>query len=149
VGCDIHGPVIYSDSSSYVCEEVVLHWDRDYLCFAIIADVRNDGDVPTVVPNTPRGLPENLAERGAWRYLDQTTCADCEAEHVGSHSPDNADCHSHSWLTTEELIEAQKLYKKYNDSHEASADIALTIIIMRMLEQRGRQSLRLVFCFDN
>src|SRR5581483_6649473 len=58
---------------------------RKYDLFALLADVRNRGEIEPIAP--PRGLPEDVSEP-----------VRRESDVMG------ADGHSHSWFTLEELL---------------------------------------------
>jgi hypothetical protein len=135
-------------------------WGRDYLLFALLADVRNDeAPVPPVAP--PKGFSlewfgnSPAYELGYGNGFSDEPHEDCGAEHTESHGL-SADCHSMSWLSTEELIEVQRRYVQYSADHRPHPPVGRAITYMRMLERdageaftEGKFELRLLFCFDN
>lgn len=126
MGCDIHGPFIevkeYADGSWWTRREFLT--DRNYALFGALAGVRAI-DIDPPVP--PRGLPDDASSE--WR------------------SHHDADCHSESWLTVEELRQAQDAYaEEYTDF---SNDIGLWVSVMEFYERTIGGAVRIGFCFDN
>jgi hypothetical protein len=114
MGCDIH--LLIQACRDGVWEDVILNLDeeveydecgdsfwepRSYATFALLADVRNDGDVQPV--SKPRGLPEDFdcddhrtEHRGGWGHQSGLIG---DVERNGKDLGD----HSHSWVTLAEL----------------------------------------------
>ena len=140
MGCDIHGPYLYGKrGGTYISRIAEFHWDRDYDCFAIIANVRNDDGLKPIAE--PRDWPDG------WRTPYGSISPDCDYNHEHFYEPEDSDCHSGSWLSTDELVEAQKRYQVHNS--RPSDDMSMAIVLMRLHEQRGWTDLRILFCFDN
>lgn len=83
MGCDIHAHVEVKINGEWH-HYSALNLDRNYLAFAKMADVRNDGEVVPIAAR--RGIPD-----------DATFLTKFDADHWG------LDAHSHSWLTDEEV----------------------------------------------
>ena len=105
MGCDIHTRIEYlNKENEWVCGDFYRHnpyygvydnepyavvevcGDRDYLFFAMLADVRNYDDVPYI--DDPRGIPDDV-------------CEEVKEDYEGWED----DAHSASWFTLKELIE--------------------------------------------
>jgi len=149
VGCDIHGPYVFGTRAG-VEKLAELRWDRNYLVFGIVAGVRNEDIEPI---DTPRGFPEDiLSGYGSWNLKPTGERHDeCEASH--EHAYDDG-CHSPSWLSTDEVVEAQLRFTRQTAIEDAlnpsaNADLAMTIAFMRTAEQMGYTDVRICFCFDN
>ena len=109
MGCDIHGPWLYTRQkimtgatlgTYYTRCRATFHWERDYDVFALLANVRNDNRYVSI--SEPRGWPS--------------------VEWFGGHDPwemedhgDSDGCHSASWVSTDELVGAQKFYTSIGD----------------------------------
>lgn len=152
MGCDIHGPWVFGTREASVPPERLaeLHWDRDYLVFGIVAGVR-DESAPQI--DLPRGFPGDILDGYyAWNLKPGGGRHDeCEAPHEHAYGDD---CHSASWLSTDEVVEAQLRYTKQaflEDAlnAQASRDLAMTIAFMRTAEQMGYTDVRICFCFDS
>ena len=110
------------------------HWERDYDVFALLANVRNDNRYVSI--SEPRGWPS--------------------VEWFGGHDPwemedhgDSDGCHSASWVSTDELVGAQKFYTSIGDGNP-SQDMMHAITMMRGYEHAyPNTEVRLVFCFDD
>jgi hypothetical protein len=158
MGCDIHGPEIWSRHNSWTDHVATLHWTRNYLLFAIIADVRNDGLLRPV--SEPKGFPPETWWSYSWDATrfghplaksDDLSCGnpDCNCVRLHEHYYD-ADCHSASWLTIEEVAEAQRTYVRYSQDHRRSDDLAQALALMSVEKERDPDAdIRLLFCFDN
>ena len=65
MGCDIHPhieiehPVDPEKDYHYTGYFGKLNLERDYYMFSLMADVRNDGTVPVIIP--PRGIPDDMS----------------------------------------------------------------------------------------
>lgn len=147
MGCDIHGPWMFiqvprsSVRGHWVKFVGEFHWERDYDAFALLADIRNDGEDAIVPIDKPRGVPDN-------EWFGH------EPWQLEGHGVDNADCHSHTWLTSDELVEAQRRYTARLGS--PSSDFMHTITMMRGYEHEYKAKglgvdvdARIVMCFDN
>jgi len=162
MGCDIHAYIEYKydkDSNYWNAFGGQFRFGRSYDMFAKMAGVRSYGSITPITE--PRGMPEHpawhskmdnqlfvtdsdeheegtcprsLAERwvaiGAGKYIDE------DKTYVT-----HPDCHSNSWLTTEEFAKA---FKKTDPGPEYKAALAA----MRSFEKSGYEA-RLVFWFDN
>lgn len=141
MGADIHGFYIeqnlYEPSPSWSGSTSLEWWsfvalidgDRDYDAFGVLAGVREDHD-----HIEPRGYPP--VPTWSWQLRDH-------AERGG--------CHSATWLTTEEMIEAQERYVRvlgyYRQPYEG---LKYAITVMRMAEAtHPGKAVRAVFCFDS
>ena len=132
MGADCHGFFIEASvtwSTQWVCVATV-HTDRDYTAFGVLAGVREKP-------------PDYIAPRG---YPANTSYA------VNDHH-DAGDCHSETWLTTNEMVAAQVNYmadfEKPATRVKPYLGLELAITIMRLLEERGEKEVRAVFCFDS
>ena len=130
MGCDIHAFVEFGDRGGMECFGAV-NILRDYALFAVLAGVRNYGRIEPV--HAPRGLPGNMADEVGWEYRAW-----------------EADAHSASWLTVEELEQAQGQYTGMglpNRTWVQGRHRVLDAIIaaMRVLGDTAR----LTFWFDN
>lgn len=120
MGCDIH-PILevrHSDGKWHKVESYDIpgfnfyeDWDtekqysnfplnwRSYGMFGFLADVRNYSQVPPL--SEPRGLPSNSV------WLDQVTeeTKGCSVEESNRQYVLEGGCHSHSWLTLQELLD--------------------------------------------
>ena len=159
MGCDIHGPEIWARhkmSHGYWTDHVAtLDWQRDYLLFAIIANVRNDGRVAPVVE--ARGFPDAdwwsmSFDKARFGYPTEAVSSDEGTEgccRIHAHVYDD-DCHSASWLTIDEVAEAQRKYVRYSDNRTGSHDLAQALALMTVEKERDPDAdIRLLFCFDN
>jgi len=114
--------------------------DRDYIAFGVLAGVREDG----LDYIEPRGYPENMS----YQTQDHAQPTDADGEVTWS------DCHSATWLTTDEMVEAQVNYmaalrdRGITDSQPYAA-LEMAICVMRLAEERGGKDVRAIFCFDN
>jgi hypothetical protein len=158
MGCDIHGPFVYGKKSlrttAWWDRIATLDWGRDYCAFAYLADVRNDGSHAPI--DGPRG--QHPAWGGAVSYNFREVREEphdgdyCDHYHEHRYSPD---CHSLSWLTTDELVEAQIRYAAHThtgagwDDPRPSSDFGIAIAIMRTAEMEGYTDVHIGFCFDN
>lgn len=99
------------------------YW-RNYTMFAILADVRNGGNVRPI--SKPKGLPNDIS-RGVWtKYYDWIL-----------------DAHSQSYLTLRELVEYN-----YNDEFVMNNQLFFTHI-EELKTLGGLDDVRIVFWFDN
>lgn len=164
MGCDIHGPWVYGKqtlgSTSLMPASFAtrwnriaeLNWARDYCVFSIIANVRNDGHSKY---RAPRGAhPAWLASGNKYTFehmlSEQGDVVECRELH--QHRV-NDDCHSQSWLTTDELVECQLEYVGHSHgwggARRTNTDIAVAIALMRTAESMGYSDVHIGFCFDN
>jgi len=145
MGCDIHPYLDWDeaqkdDGTWYVNNIAKLHISRNYLLFAILADVRNYGKDPIKPVSEPKGLPdrvsyivqsdytlfvlpegeEDCGEEGCCSYEDGQRWGErygwWDKEHGIVNHPD---WHSASWFNVEELKKVQEIYastpKEYPD----------------------------------
>ena len=99
------------------------YW-RNYTMFAILADVRNGGNVRPI--SKPKGLPNGIS-RSVWtKYYDRIL-----------------DAHSQSYLTLRELVEYN-----YNDEFVMNNQLFFTHI-EELKTLGGLDDVRIVFWFDN
>lgn len=143
MGADCHDFFI-EQRVSYMKEwrwVATIYTDRDYDAFGVLAGVRGVGE-----HIEPRGYPSDMS----WVTRAHASPTDADGE------PYPSDCHSASWLTTDEMVEAQMRYMalpEWTVSRRPYEALELAITVMRMVEQRtpeGEPSgMRAVFCFDN
>jgi hypothetical protein len=158
MGCDIHCYLEYKTPSWNAWQSFGgrTRVDRNYQLFALLADVRNGGQVSPVAD--PRGFPEDAgyaATDDNWLLISDGDgdgcCSVKEAERYvtacGSRYRDSTkqrvshpDWHSHSWLTTDEFAKAVIL--------AGGPECRALLAAMRSFETEGMSS-RLVFWFDN
>jgi hypothetical protein len=97
VGCDIHAVIEYRENKDAPWRRydellpAVLR-DRSYAVFAVLAGVRNCGDMPVIT--APRGAPEDHTSTPIEMYEDGL-----------GWEWDDADLHSFSWLSLKDLVE--------------------------------------------
>lgn len=138
MGCDIHAYIDYDetlkDERVHTSSFGRVQIPRNYVLFAALVGVRNDGWVEPVAE--PNGLPERLswrteedyyltvddeAEAKGWeRYCSEDQAARWVRQGVSSWGPphpnpkyrriSHPDWHSTSWFTVPELEEAQRRY---------------------------------------
>ena len=137
---------------------------RDYTMFGILANVRNS-DLPNYYD--PKGLPSHElsyeCENDLYLYItkdgnceNETTLARAKSwgctiinDNQGNpYKVKRPDWHSHSWLTRKELKQAFKWYKKQN-GNSPSFEYRSILKIMKVLENKGKNEVELVFWFDN
>lgn len=82
-----------ADNWSHKRAEVTWYSDRNYDCFAVLADVRNNGHITPIA--TPRGFPDDLSD-GVRALLDENRPDDCDDVWMGDHS--------HTWLLLSEVL---------------------------------------------
>lgn len=100
---------------------------RNYVLFAILADVRNGFGIEPIT--APRGIPE-----------DASAFYKREVEKWG------ADGHSHSWLTLDEL----RRFDWGKDADSVGYFLTETMPRLEAIEKRDDvEEMRLVFFFDN
>ena len=129
MGCNIHAYAeVTWDKRGEAKYLAHIGFNRNYGLFALMANVRNNGDFSPVVE--PKGLPSGLS----WQVEDERK--DWEG-----------DGYSHSWLSFEELEEVQRRYvaREGVESTELDAVIGL----MRAFKKHNHAEPRLVFWFDN
>lgn len=112
------------------------YWeDRNYLLFAILADVRNDYNIDPI--SLPKGLPEDVSP-------EVKNQSDKEGE----------DAHTRSWLTLKELLEYD-WQQKFNDDNNEIFPLKEMVIpfvdefIPRLIKLNEPENIRMVFWFDN
>lgn len=97
MGCDIHMHI------EIKVDDVWHHYSspnvqRDYVMFALLANVRNNGNI--VPYANARGLPDDMS---------LVTAMDMNVSYF----------HSHSWLEGKEICDVEKLWSKYLSSKGA------------------------------
>ena len=137
MGCNIHGWIevlAWPDSERdrwWGVHEIP--YTRNYVLYAVLAGVRNRGDITPISP--PRGMPK-----------DAGLMSRCEAEEDGS------DGHTHSWLTYKELKDFDWLQTPDDFMIIDRIHIFFKALIneMRFLSgEYGKEGVRVVFWFDN
>lgn len=136
MGCDIHA-VIEIDTgygfADYHGEAFEFPVGRNYTLFALLANVRNYGSMSFIAE--PRGIPTDISRETEELFASW-----------------EADGHSHSWVTFQELETyitniVDSTNKEENFCRIRDANFYL---IMEVLAQKyGGEKVRLVFCFDN
>ena len=166
MGCDIHAYIQYKEkksASNYwqgFGGEIIL--DRSYMMFGVLAGVR---DSPKYY-HEPKGLPEHLSwqcEGDLYLQITETGAGDNEITLEGAqnyHRPiikndkgvpykvQHPDWHSFSWLTTSELKQAYKWYKK-ETGYAPGLQYRVLLKILKELENKDKNEAILVFWFDN
>lgn len=175
MGCDIHCYIQYKKKNN----DDRWWWDfgghispgRNYAMFGILAGVRDHFALHSF---TPKGiLPEEkqsyAVREDLYLYITEDGKGDHETtlEHAQSWGSGkiindekgnpykvlHPDWHSHSWMTTQELEEAYKWYKKYTKSEGEDGRVPfeykVILKLMKILEDNGRNDVLLVFWFDN
>ncbi len=131
LGADCHDFYIEEESGyggpdwSFVAQ---IETGRDYRAFGVLAGVRMEG-LPHIAP---RGYPSGLS----WRTADHAK--------AGSGA-----CHSETWLTTNEMVEAQMRYVSEGDQPYDALEYAIAIMRLAEVRSEGKRAVRAVFCFDN
>lgn len=160
MGCDIHGPWVYGqrlrtrlDGTTWKhwTRLAELDWHRDYCLFSYLADVRNDGDHEAV--SQPKGPhPDWALEKWAfWNVSEDDSSNEIWCDHEHEHQK-NGDCHSQSWLSTDEVVEVQLRYTAHQHGsypQRPSDELAMAIALMRTAESLGYEDVHIGFCFDN
>jgi len=141
MGCDIHLHTevkIDGKWHHYSCPNIM----RRYGLFAMLADVRNGGDVTPI--SQPRGLP-----------IDVTELTKYDSDHWGP------DAHSHSWIGAEEIllvcntmnarVEPQRTWMTWEDEEIGYLFGNTWSGFSKYPQDRQRhlQDIRWVFWFDN
>lgn len=112
------------------------YWiDRNYLLFAILANVRNQYNIQPI--SQPKGLPKDVSH-----------------EVKKQNDEENGDAHTRSWLTLKELLEYDWQQKYEDDNNEIFPLEAMVIpfvneFIPRLSEIDEPENVRMVFWFDN
>lgn len=112
------------------------YWkDRNYLLFAILANVRNRYNVQPI--SAPKGLPDDVSP-----------------EVKNQSDEENGDAHTRSWLTLKELIEYDWQQTMEDDNEVISPYEELVIpfvsaFIPRLSKIDEPENIRMVFWFDN
>jgi hypothetical protein len=112
------------------------YWiERNYLLFAILADVRNRYNIQPI--SQPKGLPEDVSPEVKKQSDDE-----------------NGDAHTRSWLTLKELLEYDWQQKFEDDNDEIFPLEAMVIpfvseFIPRLSKIDEPENVRMVFWFDN
>lgn len=189
MGVDIHGPWVeryFTDRSGKersTCVATLPIFDRDYTAFGIMASgVR--GQYEEAITE-PRGFPDEPcwqwqqhAARDVMHGIEYRRQTLADMPDLLAAIPDvpgwremwdkkmwrereYANCFGHSWLTTDEVEEAQRRYLRYHEKwREADPSsfmdrsfgpypgFAVALAVMRETEALYGQSCRLTFCFD-
>jgi len=132
MGCDIHA-MIEKKGERWWINAGDPEIDRNYMLFAVLANVRNDGDIPYI--SEPKGVPDDCCpEFQAW----------CESW--------SGDGHSYTYVTLSEL-HTFDVKQKENDMCNGIRSAWRTKLwrtLIATLEKQGKgDSVRLVFFFDN
>jgi len=136
MGCDIHGWVEikpYNWNKEYWNAVFDIdHLERNYLMFARLFGVRL-AEIKAIAPN--RGLPPN-GTHDDWRKIDTTYW--------------EADGHSHSWISLEEIITNEKILLEPKLPQMSFPKWEMLFNIMKELGKvYGVENVRLVAWFDN
>jgi hypothetical protein len=130
MGCDIHCFTEVRINGAWHL------WDqpdpgRHYSMFALMAGVRNYGNEIKPIAE-PRGLPADVSAATAFAYSEW-----------------EADAHSMSWLSIEEVAEVEKAVRAENQTLSAPFGWLCGNGWDRSELPKGLESARLVFWFDN
>lgn len=112
------------------------YWeDRNYLLFAILANVRNQYNIQPI--SLPKGLPDDVSPE-VKKQSDE----------------ENGDVHTRSWLTLKELLEYDWQQTMEDDNEEIYPYEELVIpfvseFISRLSKIDEPENVRMVFWFDN
>lgn len=112
------------------------YWsDRNYLLFAILADLRNVYSIHPI--SLPRGLPDDIS-------VEVKTRSDIEGD----------DAHTRSWLTLKELLEYDWKQPFWDDNNvcyplEEMVIAFVNEFIPRLIKIDEPENVRLVFWLDN
>jgi hypothetical protein len=145
MGCDIHGWVEVNKypmiGSEYWYSLVnVDHWERNYLVFARMFNVRNDfEDYKITSIAGDRGLPKtsDYAE-------EEPTPRDLDAKYW------EGDGHSYSWISLEEIRDSlSRITEKRGGYSDFSVWLKLFQIMEVLASMYGVKNVRLVVWFDN
>ena len=137
MGCNIHGHIEvrqypeHSPNYWYSVHPITNY--RNYIFYAVIADVRNGFDLPII--SKPKGLPNDVG-----------MMAKIDSKEMG------LDGHSHSWLTYDELLNYTWIYRTpdfvvYDEVHPYFK--ALMSELDCLVNEFGVENVRVVFWFDN
>lgn len=131
MGCDIHEYVEMQIGGVWVyAGDIILH--RNYLLFAVLADVRNDEIGVECVSGEHKELPEDISP-----HLLELS------EAYGQ------DGHSHSYLDLAELEEAKKIYESFDDAGDRYKFPAALESLKELMKLPFVENVRFVFWFDN
>lgn len=170
MGCDIHMYIQYRDKESINTK--YSHWrdfggrlnpGRNYTMFSTLAmGVRGEA----VKGFEPKGVPDFGLSWGIESELTLFITSDgqedgcCTLENAkrwggiindSEGNPSRVrqpDWHTHSWLTTKELAQAYKWYKKESE-YDVGLEYRVLLKIMKELEDKGKNEVIVVFWFDN
>lgn len=123
-----HRPEVYGKYRLCIPYEELFYTGRNYILFAMLANVRNEVEDNLVIPiDDPRGLPDDACPE----ILDEVT----------------VDHHSHSYLYLHELLDAKNIYK----SIMRESGFNRTVDRMKALSDSDAEydDVRCVFWFDN
>ena len=100
MGCDIHLHAESFDGERWHYLPGCPDPDRNYRLFSVLADVRNEYDLPVICP--PKGIPEDISAelKGAEDFNSSIVTIDEDGDELSAWLGD----HSYSWLTLEELM---------------------------------------------
>lgn len=151
MGCDIHLHVeIRKKDPSYGINWVHCGFygefsDRIYAMFAVLANVRNYQNLPSL---PDRGIPDDLS----WYTFDELfkMSKDELKDNDGEYYSD-PDAHSYNWCTTEEMKNSfNTIFKDENGNYVGDYIEWLGLVsYMEGLESSGEYECRAVFWFDN
>ena len=162
MGCDIHAYVEYKPKGNTNWQSFGkrLNPGRYYGMFALLANVRNNGDLKPVAEL--RGVPLDVGYYAAKDLVlrvndkfgnEEGWCSKASADRwvaggsskwwVAGHSITHPDWHSHSWVTADELQKALGSLP-FENPYEYVA----VLDCLRSFERQGCEG-RLVFWFDN
>ena len=141
---------------------------RNYTLFGILAGVR-DNPMDDEKMFYPRGLPgfelSYEAKDSLYLYISDDECSEensCtleQAQRWGRPIINDSqgkpwrtlhpDWHSHTWLTTQELAQAYRWYKKVSEGYGIGLEYRVLLKMMKELEDKGKNEVVVVFWFDN
>lgn len=173
MGCDIHMYVEYKDKRSNYWRGFCgrINPDRNYGMFSILAGVRGsidngfkpkgikdldlsfntDNELFMFISDDKPGDNEVTMEKAL--YFNEKFNCKLKFNNDIPYAVECPDWHSHSWMTRKELSEAYKIYKKLHKkewgTYELPIEYQAILDIMKRLEKKGENDVRLVFWFDN
>jgi len=141
---------------------------RNYTLFGILAGVR-DNPMDKDKMFYPKGLPgfelSYEALDSLYLYIreedecdEEGSCTLAQAQRWGKYIINDSsgkpwrtlhpDWHSHTWLTTQELVQTYRWYKK-ETGHAPGLEYRVLLKMMKDLENKGENEVVVVFWFDN
>lgn len=141
MGCDIHEFVEIKVNGQWVYAGKIIIY-RDYALFGVLAGVR-DHDIDPVAE--AKGIPSDMSKglifilgRGKFNTVEEI-----------EQNIQYDDYHSHSYLSMEEIYDAQEIYQEYLKGEDCSGIPEQLIKLGELKQHPFVEDVRFVFWFDN